>query len=881
MAFSLAGRGLFEASVVSSSVCSRKARTDNCEQHPQQLRIPRHWTRRSSASSSTNVIIQCSRNEVVHPVAVSRSSSSDPSSQLHASRAKTDSVSSLSTKLSKIQDIFTGTSVNPLETFYQKHAQEMDKMKDYIQEIRMMFRSLSDGEISISPYDTAWVALVPALDGSEGPQFPKCLQWIADNQSSGGSWGDADFFQFYDRIINTLACIIALKTWDACPDAVEQGVKFIQANLHKLESEVDAHMPIGFEIVFPAMMKNAEALGLALPYKPAFVTAIEPERQKELKKIPMDIVHKYPTTLLHSLEGVHEILDWDKLLKLQSQDGSFLCSPASTACALMYTKDEKCLGYIEDMLNRFGNAVPNVYPVDLFEHMWMVDRIERLGIARYFEREIKDCLDYVYRFWTNYGLSWARSANVKDVDDTAMGFRLLRQHGYDVSADVFKQFRGDNGEFFCFAGQSGQAVTGMFNLYRAAQTRFPGETILEEALHFTRSFLEVKHAQKGCFDKWIITKDLEGEVGYALDLPWNCSLPRIETRAYLDHYGSDDIWIGKTLYRMPFVNNTTYLALAKADFNLCQSIHQLELQRVLRWNQDCDFSGLTFAKQRTYEWYFSAVTHLPAPELAVARLVWARNCVLTSVIRDFFDDAGCCLEEKRSFLAATTSWDSSALDGAKASTNILFEGFRNTVNAQIQEGLFAQDRDLGPYFRATWLRWVESMVKEAEWKASLSVDNVAPSFEEYLRNSEISIALEPVVLITSFFLGESIPDNDFSPEAGQLQDLMRLANRVGRLSDDIRNFKRAPCEEKLNAVALLMGQSPGQTAEAVLSRLQTMVDDDMLQLSMQVHQPSKLPSCLKHLHFNMARTMILGQRSSGCLGSLKPHIRRLLFEPVA
>ncbi|KAL3677963.1 hypothetical protein R1sor_020919 [Riccia sorocarpa] len=83
------------------------------------------------------------------------------------------------------------------------------------------------------------------------------------------------------------------------------------------------------------------------------------------------------------------------------------------------------------------------------------------------------------------GLAWSTTANVKDVDDTAMGFRLLCQHGYDVRADVFRQFRGENGEFFCFTGQSGQAVTGMFNLYRASQTRFPGETILDEAFHFT------------------------------------------------------------------------------------------------------------------------------------------------------------------------------------------------------------------------------------------------------------------------------------------------------------------------------------------------------------------------------------------------------------
>lgn len=43
-------------------------------------------------------------------------------------------------------------------------------------------------------------------------------------------------------------------------------------------------------------------------------------------------------------------------------------------------------------------SVPNVYPVDLFEHLWVVDRLERLGIARYFQREIEHCMDYVDKF---------------------------------------------------------------------------------------------------------------------------------------------------------------------------------------------------------------------------------------------------------------------------------------------------------------------------------------------------------------------------------------------------------------------------------------------------------------------------------------------------
>lgn len=79
--------------------------------------------------------------------------------------------------------------------------------------------------------------------------------------------------------------------------------------------------------------------------------------------------------------------------------------------------------------------------------------------------------------------------------------------------DVFKHFE-KGGEFCCFAGQSTQAVTGMFNLYRASQVLFPGEKILEDAKHFSAKFLTEKRAANELLDKWIITKDLPGEVHF-------------------------------------------------------------------------------------------------------------------------------------------------------------------------------------------------------------------------------------------------------------------------------------------------------------------------------------------------------------------------------
>lgn len=66
-------------------------------------------------------------------------------------------------------------------------------------------------------------------------------------------------------------------------------------------------------------------------------------------------MHRMPTTLLHSLEGMAG-LDWDKLLTLQSKDGSFLFSPSSTAYALMQTNDVKCFTYLNNVVQRFNGG---------------------------------------------------------------------------------------------------------------------------------------------------------------------------------------------------------------------------------------------------------------------------------------------------------------------------------------------------------------------------------------------------------------------------------------------------------------------------------------------------------------------------------------------
>ncbi|KAF0933696.1 hypothetical protein E2562_019187 [Oryza meyeriana var. granulata] len=563
-------------------------------------------------------------------------------------RARATGVSSSSSTAKGLQ-----TNLIEHETRIPKWPDESHELDDYrhisealIEQVRSMLSSIEDGAISASAYDTAWVALVPRLDGGEGPQFQAAVRWVIGSQLPDGSWGDAALFSAYDRVINTLACVVALTKWSLDQDRCNRGLRFLKQNMWRLAEEEPETMPIGFEIAFPSLVEAARSLGIDFPYDHHALKGIYANRELKLKRIPKDMMHIVPTSILHSLEGMPE-LDWQRLLKLQSSDGSFLFSPSATAYALMQTGDKKCFVYIDRIIKKFNGGVPNVYPVDLFEHLWVVDRLERLGLSRYFQREIEQIMDYVNRHWTEDGICWARNSNVKDVDDTAMAFRLLRLHGYNVSPKkivvvypgVFKNFEKD-GEFFCFVGQSTQAVTGMYNLNRASQISFPGEDILQRARIFSNEFLREREAQGALHDKWIISKDLPGEVQYTLYFPWYASLPRVEARTYLDQYGGDnDVWIGKTLYRMPLVNNDAYLELAKQDFNSCQAIHQKELHGVQKWFVENDLEAFGVTPEDVLRAYFLAAACIFEPNRATERLAWARVSVLANTIsRHFYND---------------------------------------------------------------------------------------------------------------------------------------------------------------------------------------------------------------------------------------------------
>ncbi|XP_024017389.1 ent-copalyl diphosphate synthase, chloroplastic [Morus notabilis] len=737
-------------------------------------------------------------------------------------------------------------------TNVRKKSSKPNEIEERVESIKSMLGSMNDGEISISAYDTAWVALVEDVHyGSGFPQFPSSLRWIANNQLPDGSWGDREIFSAHDRLLNTLACVIALKSWNIHPDKCEKGMAFFKENLSKLENENPEHMPIGFEVAFPSLLEKARTINLEVPDDSPVLQEIYARRDLKLTRIPRDIMHTVPTTLLHSLEGMPG-LNWEKLLKLQSRDGSFLFSPSSTAFALMETKDENCLKYLTKTVQRFNGGVPNVYPVDLFEQIWVADRLQRLGISRFFEAEIKECIDYVYRHWTEKGICWARNSEVQDIDDTAMGFRLLRLHGYKVSADVFRNFKkGD--EFFCISGQSTQAVTGMYNLHRASQLLFPGEKILEDAKEISSRFLREKRASHQLLDKWIITKDLPGEVSYSLDVPWHASLPRVETRFYIEQYGGrNDVWIGKTLYRMSYVNNNEYLELAKLDYNICQAVHSIEWHNMQKWYTDCRLGEYGLSRRSLLVAYFLATANIFEPERADERLAWAKTAALMQTITSYFHEEKTSYELRSAFVYAfkrnsNVNVPDYLITARRSNITKTGHGLLRSLLATLShlslDTMIVHGRDISHHLRQAWEKWL------LKWQER----------GDGLHHGEAELLIQTINLIAARTPLDGILSNP---------QYTRLFNITNRVCSRIRHHQKQKHKVHQNGSC----NKKSTTNPEIESDMQ-----ELVQLVLQ-NSSDEIDTNIKQIFLMVAKTFYYAAYCDS--GTINFHIGKVLFETV-
>nr|Q9M7D0.1 RecName: Full=Terpinolene synthase, chloroplastic; AltName: Full=Aggteo; Flags: Precursor [Abies grandis]AAF61454.1 terpinolene synthase [Abies grandis] len=506
---------------------------------------------------------------------------------------------------------------------------------------------------------------------------------------------------------------------------------------------------------------------------------------------------------------------------------------------------------------------------DLIQRLLMVDNVERLGIDRHFKNEIKAALDYVYSYWNEKGIGSGSDSGVADLNSTALGFRILRLHGYSVSSDVLEHFKEEKekGQFVCSAIQTEEEIKSVLNLFRASLIAFPGEKVMEEAEIFSKIYL--KEALQN-----IAVSSLSREIEYVLEDGWQTNMPRLETRNYIDVLGENDR--DETLY----MNMEKLLEIAKLEFNIFHSLQQRELKDLSRWWKDSGFSHLTFSRHRHVEFYALASCIETDRKHSGFRLGFAKMCHLITVLDDIYDTFG-TMEELELFTAAFKRWDPSATDLLPEYMKGLYMVVYETVNEIAREADKSQGRETLNDARRAWEAYLDSYMKEAEWISS----GYLPTFEEYMETSKVSFgyrifALQPILTMDVPLTHHILQEIDFPLRFND------LICSILRLKNDTRCYKadRARGEEA-SCISCYMKENPGSTEEDAINHINAMVNNLIKEVNWELLRQDGTAhiACKKHA-FDILKGSLHGYKYrdgfSVANKETKNWVRRTVLESV-
>nr|AAX07264.1 terpinolene synthase [Pseudotsuga menziesii] len=493
---------------------------------------------------------------------------------------------------------------------------------------------------------------------------------------------------------------------------------------------------------------------------------------------------------------------------------------------------ETLIGEVKEIFNSLS-MTGVVSPLnDLLQRLLMVDNVERLGIERHFQNEIKSALQYVYSYWSENGIGCGKDSVSTDLNTTALGFRILRLHGYTVFSDVLEQFKDQKGQFASAwsANHTERQIRSVLNLFRASLIAFPGEKVMEEAQIFSATYL--KEALQT-----IPLSGLSQEIQYALEYRWHSNLPRLEVRSYID------ILAENTINEMSYPKVEKLLELAKLEFNIFHSLQQKELQCIWRWWKESGSPELTFVRHRYVEYYTLVAGIDMEPQHSAFRIAYVKMCHLITILDDMYDTFG-TIDELRLFTAAVKRWDRSPTECLPQYMKGVYMVLYDTVNEMACEALKSQGWDTLNYARQAFEDYIDSYLKEAEWIST----GYLPTFEEYLENGKVSSAhrvatLQPILTLDIPFPLHIIQEIDFPSKFND------SASSILRLRGDTRCYQADMARgEEASSISCYMHDNPGSTEEDALNHINGMIEDIIKELNWELlRKDINVPiSCKKH-----------------------------------
>ena len=465
---------------------------------------------------------------------------------------------------------------------------------------------IGPGHMASTAYDTAWAARLGGVDWSLST---RALTWLAANQLPDGSWGAPAPFYYHDRVICTLAAMIAL-SYRGRRGQDRTQVEYGKTALERIVGSATQGLQgdsngatVGFEMIAPTLAAEAEKLGIIKKQGDRILGRLSKQRAKKLAYLQSNMISRH-VTLAFSAEmagtdGKH-MLDVENL---QESNGSVGVSPSATAYFATYIKkgDEASLNYLRSVIKPDG-GMPNVSPFDIFEIAWALWNLSFIpGLNK--DERLKPYIDFLSNTWQpKRGVGFAAGYSVKDSDDTGLVYDTLLRFGCEKDlASVLIYEEKDH--FRCFDLEVNPSISANIHVLGALGQAGLNEknSSVNKIIHFLRkakgnhqfwadkwhssSYYATAHAIIACADfaadlveesvQWILeTQNRDGswgtylstaeETAYAIQAlwVWNEKVARVQKAAFRngsrwlrEHVDRPypPLWIGKCLYNPSLV----------------------------------------------------------------------------------------------------------------------------------------------------------------------------------------------------------------------------------------------------------------------------------------------------------------------------------------
>jgi len=423
-----------------------------------------------------------------------------------------------------------------------------------------LLKKIGTGYVSSTAYDTAWTARLIEYDPVMSNH---ALEWLCENQLPDGSWGVKQPYYYHDRVICTLAAMIALnfrgrRTRDKTQ--IEKGLLALDQITNNATRELGPEAypaTVGFEVIVPTLVNQAEQLGIIKQQGDRILGKLGRLRKAKMEKLAGIKISRI-TTIAHSAEMAGtDNLDLLDANNLQEENGSVSNNPAATAYFAMYVKpgDEKALKYLQKVATDDG-GIPSFAPFDIFERVWVLWNL--LLTEEIKNPQIKDLcdphVDYIEKNWKpQQGLGFSAEYSLTDGDDTSVGHKILSSLGR--KCDLSSLHIYEEKEWFrCYHLEVNPSID--VNIHFLGTLSQIGYEISHPSIKKIINFLRSSQNKSGYwFDKWHVSPYYTTSHAVMACLKYDEKMSERAVNWILDTQKSDGSW---GFYDFPTAEESAY-----------------------------------------------------------------------------------------------------------------------------------------------------------------------------------------------------------------------------------------------------------------------------------------------------------------------------------